>query len=376
MNSLGSKVHWTLVLWATVWVGCAYALPPGDEPSSLVRPVHTRPLEDPKLPLGFSRSVQACAKCHADEAASWRQSRHAVAFTNPIFQASWLHWPNGWCLDCHLPLREAQKERLGTKAIAGSIHEVQDMSQAGLWDEGVTCTVCHVRAGAIVTSNPPSREAQRAHPMEYDPGLSEPEFCGSCHAFPFQNHSPAWPFSYGDTPAQDTLAEWQTSTAAAEGKTCVTCHMGDAGHRFPGAHTPKMIQRTVRVEVSQASTGRVTARVQAPGAPHRIPTGDPFRRMELLLCETPRCDVVHEKITMRRYFSRNDTTWVPTRDTTLPPETPETPSERVFTRDLSMSIGGYVLRYRYGDARFESALLPEDVGFVVTSGQVHAEKTR
>jgi len=98
--------------------------------------------------------------------------------------------------------------------------------------------------------------------------------------------------------------------------------------------------------------------------------------MELLLCETPACTVVHEKITMRRYFSRDDTTWVETRDTTLPPETPDAPSERVFERDLSVTIGGYVLRYRYGDVRFESDLLPEDVGFVVTSGQVNTENMR
>ena len=92
--------------------------------------------------------------------------------------------------------------------------------------------------------------------------------------------------------------------------------------------------------------------------------------MELLLCATPACDVVHDSLTMRRSFSRDDTTWVETDDTTLPPETPTTPSERVFERDLSVTVGGYVLRYRYGDVRFESSLLPEDVGFVVTSGQV------
>ena len=98
--------------------------------------------------------------------------------------------------------------------------------------------------------------------------------------------------------------------------------------------------------------------------------------MELLLCETSACEVVYETITMRRSFSRDDTTWVETRDTTLPPETKHTPSERVFERDLSVTIGGYVLRYRYGDVRFESSLLPEDVGFVVTSGNVAMGNTR
>ena len=370
MVSLNRKVLWTSILVAHAWTGHAHALPLAAAPKSLERPVHTRPLQDPALPSGYSRSAEACADCHPDEAASWRKSRHAVAFTNPIFQASWLHWPNGWCLDCHLPLREAQVERLGTKAIAGSIHDVSEPPQAGLWNEGVTCSVCHVRDGAIVTANRPTREAQRAHPMQHDPDLSEPAFCASCHAFPFQNHTPAWPFSYGDTPAQDTIAEWSTSTAAREGKTCVTCHMGSSGHAFPGAHTPNMLRKTVKTEVTQRSDGRVQAKVWAPGAPHRIPTGDPFRRMELLLCDTPQCDVVHEKITMRRYFSRDDATWVPTRDTTLPPETPDAPSERLFERDLSVTIGGYMLRYRYGDVRFESALLPEDVGFVVTAGHV------
>lgn len=357
-------------------VGLAHALPSAEEPRRIVGPVHTRPLDDPEVPSGFSRSVAACEECHPAEAASWRRSRHAVAFTNPIFQVSWMHWPNGWCLDCHLPLREAQKARLGTKAIAGAIHDVPTTTAAGLWQEGVTCSVCHVREGAIVTANPPTKEASLAHPMRHDPGLADPEFCGSCHAFAFQNHTPSWPFSYGGTPAQDTVAEWRTSTAASEGKTCITCHMGDSGHAFPGAHTPRMLQRTVKAEVSQAPDGTVVARVWAPGAPHRIPTGDPFRRMELLLCETSACEVVYETITMRRSFSRDDTTWVETRDTTLPPETKHTPSERVFERDLSVTIGGYVLRYRYGDVRFESSLLPEDVGFVVTSGNVAMGKTR
>ena len=51
-----------------------------------------------------SVSARACAACHKDVYADWRATRHAVAFTNPVFLDGFAREPQARCVHCHAPL--------------------------------------------------------------------------------------------------------------------------------------------------------------------------------------------------------------------------------------------------------------------------------
>lgn len=324
---------------------------------------HVRGGLDLVPPPGLGLRAADCAPCHADEVAEWSGSRHAVAATNPIFQASWRHWPNGWCLGCHVPDRQGQVALLGAPAVPGVQRPPLAEPVSGAWEDGVGCAVCHISEGAIVTASAPSEAALDAHPMKVEPSLTSPERCATCHEFPFQLHTPG-PFTYGGTPAQETITEWSSSSAAARGEVCVTCHMPAGAHSFPGAHDQALVRSALDVEVARHG-GRVVARVSGD-PPHRVPSGDPFRRIELHVCGPAGCsDPVASGILRRRY--RTDAqSWTLYADTALSPEHPRRrlviPDDPAATR--------WELWYRYGERRFERALPADEVGYVIFSGDL------
>ena len=73
---------------------------------------------------------QECARCHAATHEAWSESMHARAWTDPLFQASYVREPLAWCRNCHAPL-SAQE--------SGAVPR----------EQGISCAACHVRAGEI-----------------------------------------------------------------------------------------------------------------------------------------------------------------------------------------------------------------------------------
>jgi hypothetical protein len=80
-----------------------------------------------------------------------------------------------------------------------------------------------------------------------------------------------------------------------DGKTCLSCHMGEdvvspvvtggppkprRSHRFPGAHSPDMLKQAMTI-VAERKGDRVVARVVNQGAGHRIPTDARHRAIRL-----------------------------------------------------------------------------------------------
>lgn len=319
--------------------------------------------------------AEACGECHPAALAEWRGSRHAVAASNGVFRASWEHWPNGWCLGCHAPSVEQQVALIGAPAVPGVLRGPLPVPSGDAWQDGVDCAACHVRDDRVLTSETPSDLAHEMHAMEVDPAFGAADLCARCHEFTMQKHTPPWPFAKGETPAQATVSEWRGSVAAANGRDCVDCHMGDQGHGFPGAHTPDLVRDLVRVDVTARSDGHVQATVSAPGAAHRVPTGDPFRRLVLDLCADEGCDDVRASAVLRRVFAPTAESWEEVADRTIPPERAQAPAVRTLDFDLADPVGWWRLTYRYGDPRFEHALPADEVGFVVTRGAVHYEES-
>lgn len=269
-----------------------------------------RPLRDVSAPPQVdSLSARACGTCHEAQYAQWAGSRHAQAFTNDVFHASFHRAPQAWCVHCHAPLPAQQRPALAPR-------EGEDVS---LLEEGVTCAACHLRGGQVLSARVPSAEALNAHPVRQEPRLATAEACTGCHQFNVPQPG-AHPFRYSEVPMQDTGAEWAASRAAAEGRTCQSCHMGETGHRFPGAHTPGYLAAAVSVHW-RVEAGALVAEVRSHGAGHRVPTGDPFRRLRLRLCRDADCEVPLATRLLSRRFRLGPGEVSAAGDTTVPVET-------------------------------------------------------
>lgn len=167
----GSSTHRTLrvvlafslTFLATLVLGAVYGL---------AYPASAAPAPAPAGQEGSYAGPDACAACHDEIHEEWRVSRHARAFSSPIFQRNW--------------------EELGTKFTCLECHTTgYDASTRTYAFEGVTCESCH---GPF----------QSRHPAEPMPVKADAELCASCH--------------------KTTTDEWRASPHRAAGVQCEACH--------------------------------------------------------------------------------------------------------------------------------------------------------
>ncbi len=142
---------------------------------SLASPSSHAVAAPPVQPQGQGGSYagsEACKACHKDLHKDWTSTRHAQAFSSPIFQRDWSELKNQTtCLQCHTT---------GYNAADGTYSE-----------EGVTCESCH---GPF----------QPNHPKEQMPIEPNADLCASCH--------------------KTTTDEWRASPHAKKDIQCQACH--------------------------------------------------------------------------------------------------------------------------------------------------------
>ena len=200
----------------------------------------------------------ACEGCHAEAAATWRASLHARAWSDPVFQRSFLEEPATFCRNCHAP-------ETGAPAL------------------GVACVTCHDPAGTgvVLASVPtPAARGPAPHRVLRDPAFAGDRACASCHEFAFPDAAQR------DDPTarmQRTISEHAASRFAD--RTCASCHMpkgthGGRSHGFEVASDPAMLRRALVAQVTRTDESVVFE--LAPGeVGHAFPTGDLFRRLVL-----------------------------------------------------------------------------------------------
>ena len=138
---------------------------------SQVQPAAAAPAAQATQPQSYAGS-SACAMCHEDLHTEWMTTRHAQAFSAPIFQRDWTELGKQTsCLECHTT---------GFNAVTGAYAE-----------EGVTCESCH---GPFQPNHP-------AEPMPFTPNA---ELCSQCH--------------------KGTVDEWLASPHAKANVQCQACH--------------------------------------------------------------------------------------------------------------------------------------------------------
>ena len=146
----------------------------------------------------------ACANCHKEIHAEWVDTRHAHAFSSPIFQRDWseLH-QDTTCLECHTA---------GYNSADGTYAE-----------EGVTCESCH---GPFNPNHP-------AEDMTVTPNA---ELCSNCH----KSTTDEWhasPHSQADIQCEACHnPHSQTPMAATVSELCTNCHKERGDSFTHGTH--------------------------------------------------------------------------------------------------------------------------------------------
>lgn len=318
---------------------------------------HVRP--PPEVP---SLSAKACQPCHAAQYNQWRASRHAQSFTNRIFKVSFRHEPLPWCVYCHAPL-PSQAEAILNKRL-------DSVQNPTLVSEGVNCATCHIRSGVILSARPPSAAAETAHAIAYRPELATAGLCAGCHQFNFSY--PGHPVRYTREPMQNTWTEWKTARSP---KPCQACHMKQGAHDFPGAHDLQFLRSAFSVQVVRQPSGDLEVRVFGHNADHRLPTGDPFRRLILTLWSGTEQTKPLARIVYGRGFRGGPTanTWILDQDSTLPVRDGEKASEQrtVLTRSPELDTArSFQLHYYYAAPGTHRELRPEDISTQVSAGRI------
>jgi hypothetical protein len=288
-------------------------------------------------------SPSTCAGCHPEQVSAWSGSRHAAAFHNEAFQVSWSRTESAWCEDCHA-----------------------DTSR----EDGIACRSCH-GDGARLKGDHPSLRARLAHPIRHDPALTSERTCERCHQFslpqPGTLTSGVHPLPIAETPSQDTVGEWRASAAASRGRTCITCH---DPHEAPGAHDHDFVRSALEVEAHYDGV-RVTATVRARDAAHAVPTGDPFRRIELMICGPTPCETPLASAVLERRRRAQGEDWAVVSDTRIPVASAERSAERTFvlTPEAPLPPGArWRLVYRFPEPDLEERLSRSDRYFVIDQG--------
>jgi len=232
----------------------------------------------------------SCMDCHPDRYGEWSRSTHALAVSDPVFEAAYMRALKSdpkygeYCLGCHSPITKATKDFNLTKSIS---------------IEGVSCSFCHSVTGVEKNNyvfnasspmqGPYSDSNTDAHNSEYSPLLTKSEFCAGCHEF-----------SINGVPVYETYSEWKEGPYAAEGKQCQDCHMeakrGEAAKNGPirekvyqhfwyGGHSGLFLEKAFDLkEDSLQETGnmvKVTLNITNRNVGHKIPSGFPARKVVL-----------------------------------------------------------------------------------------------
>jgi nitrate/TMAO reductase-like tetraheme cytochrome c subunit len=217
----------------------------------------------------------SCRPCHQEVWDEWSTSWHAQSFTDPLVLAKEQsnNFRNEQCLPCHAP----------SPIFETGLGKERAIERVSLRELGVDCLACHRSHDRVVGPSGASAGAATAAcapaPTE---ALASPALCAPCH----NQHN--------------TVDEWEASSYAKAGVTCLDCHMQPVtrlrpdgttkhgrSHRFPGGHDLATLQRAGMVEhsIETAEDGgrQLKVKVTNSGAGHNYPADARHRALDLVV---------------------------------------------------------------------------------------------
>ncbi len=240
-----------------------------------------------RLAAAIARDAE-CASCHPEQAAEWRTSRHHEATTNEAFREAFAIEPAAFCRRCHAP--EAAPDHAPPADVAAL---------------GVGCVTCHLLDDGSVLAAPArgtngAREAEdaralAAHRLRRSVDFAREGACAGCHEFRFPSAGSGSGSSSEDDGVYMQTTIREHARARSSETPCASCHMPRASaqdpqhaggarrsHSFAQVRDPAWLRArlTIRAELVGDGGVRITLTPRAPG--HAFPTGDLFRRLEIV----------------------------------------------------------------------------------------------
>ncbi len=250
-------------------------------------------------------SAQECGACHQAIYKEWRSTIHSQAWTDPYFQADYKFDGEQYiCRTCHTPL-DRQLPKLAVDYLDKDkwypVLVDNPEFDENLQHEGVTCAVCHLREGKIMSA---MAHSDAPHPLSK---LDSPNrVCVRCHVVSGERWDTFFSF-----PPCGTVAEIETSkgkpyqedsqdmsTEVVDELGCVNCHMPlkerplvpggkvhqTRQHLWRGGHDPQMVKSGLTIDFKESADAgneqaSYTLSITNTGAGHYIPTGTPDRHL-------------------------------------------------------------------------------------------------
>lgn len=200
---------------------------------------------------GFHPSGE-CRSCHQRVVDEWRTSMHAHALSSPLMVAqsnlaqretlasTSSPDPKNVCVNCHGPLASA----LARSPLLPFVPDGA-LAEPALFEEGVTCSVCHQWQGEPVTAGGGLTAFQRGlvpgrtffgafddavgnafHQSQASPLFRDAsELCRNCHSVQYDRNGDGKIERGTDLVLQTLFDEWQEYSQRHEAASCVDCHM-------------------------------------------------------------------------------------------------------------------------------------------------------
>ena len=205
----------------------------------------------------------SCAECHAGIVEEWAETQHALAWVDPIYQEEMQdHRRPESCHGCHAPV-PIHDEHLGKKPDVRP-----DSAEPGKARHfGVSCDACHLATdGAML--GPRGLDGGEAHASRISgtmTGEGSNRLCTTCHAI-----------NVG--PVIGVAKDFAASDRAAQGLSCVGCHMAEVeredgtktrSHRLQTPRDPSFSRRAFELAVETRGAATVLSISNRTG--HRVP---------------------------------------------------------------------------------------------------------
>jgi hypothetical protein len=218
-------------------------------------------LRPPAAPETFAVvSSEQCIACHADIAAEWSASHHALAYENEEVRRLSGDFANQECIACHAP-RPVLAFLPGERVLARQADR----------RFGVDCLSCHLTPdGAVATANPRPNPDAPCHPR-FEGRMASADHCAACH----NQHG--------------TVDQWQAAPEPRRGDNCLHCHMQEVwreggrrgrDHGFPASHDLAALQSAVALRGGWGPDGP-WVELENSGAGHNFPTDERSRAADL-----------------------------------------------------------------------------------------------
>ncbi len=269
--------------------------------------------DPPPLRTGVISGAGECGSCHKEVLEKWKDSMHAQAVTDPVFQAAYMQAfldsdgkAKHICLECHAPV---------------SLTNGDTNLKEPVTREGITCHFCHsitathpngkrrfdIKVGTTLAG--PRGNANTTYHSSVKSDLHRSaDLCAACHEY-----------EANGVKIMATWSEWKNSPQGAKGTVCQQCHMplensinqrGERisvfSHSLAGGHSIVQLRKGVVVNINTVERFSdrtvVNLELENAGAGHSLPTGIPTRKLVLYVQVTgadnrsQKKSVVYEKV--------------------------------------------------------------------------------